>query len=183
MSQKIAWCGAHQAHILCPEVLEMKCTMQVEKKTCLLFGLRWYVDTEMETSKANPLLCSLWLKYMRLIFLPWSMMVMRPLKPWVDKFDSKTIVCFLKMDFFAFLNSMATILYLILHVWTWMTGWGEGERWWWGFLWSLWRNKHTLELKQVILRNLRMQLEELVTGADAGKMVLHHCLLILLLLI
>ena len=34
MSQKIAWCGAHQAHILCPEVLEMKCTMQVEKKTC-----------------------------------------------------------------------------------------------------------------------------------------------------
>ena len=34
MSQRIAWCGAHQAHILCPEVLGMKCAMQVDKKTC-----------------------------------------------------------------------------------------------------------------------------------------------------
>ena len=76
---------------------------------------------------------------------------------------------FLKNGFSAFLNSMATIFYLILHVWTWMTRWGEGERWWWGFLWSLWRDKHTEELKQVVLRNLRMQLEELVSGTDAGR--------------
>ena len=76
---------------------------------------------------------------------------------------------FLKNGFSAFLNSMATIFYLILHVWTWMSRWGEGERWWWGFLWSLWRDKHTVELKQVVLRNLRMQLEELVSGTDAGR--------------
>ena len=44
-------------------------TSNYEHETCLSFGLRYYVATEMETSKVNPPLSSLGLNYRGLFFL------------------------------------------------------------------------------------------------------------------
>lgn len=70
-------------------------TSDYKHETCLSFGLRYYVDTEMETSEVNPPLCSLWLSYMRWFFLSWSMTVMGSLEPCVEKLDFETLACYL----------------------------------------------------------------------------------------